>query len=363
MALQEDIGSRRMSTPVMRDLAFESLKIRTILLVELNRLGDAVHALPATRALKRAFPHARISVLFEEANRGLGELEPLIDRVMTVRETRTIGGCVRTVSEARRERYDLVCSMSPIRRNAWVTLAARGRFKIGYLYVWRRTPPHLRHTPISARGFRPRGAWEYGFEHMSNAPLKICSALGVPVGNEGPDVQSIQGGSELKLRNAYIVFHPFAGWEFREWPLSMSREFLSRFLQDTDLSVVIIGGPSEQGRARDLSDIPEYEGRIHVRTGLPMAQLAVVISRAAAFVGTDSGPYQLSSYLGKPALGLFGPNSPEISGSKVEGSVILYHKLDCSPCTQKRCVRPESSCMMLITPEEVLEALRRLLHQ
>jgi ADP-heptose:LPS heptosyltransferase len=196
---------------------------------------------------------------------------------------------------------------------------------------------------------------------MGNASLKVCSALGIPVEKGKLQVIPVPTKGDLIPRNSYIVFHPFAGWKFREWPDHLVREFLLLCLRSTDLSIVIVGDTSEEARVRDLTGGPENEGRVLVRIGLPPAQLASLIEHAAAFVGTDSGPYQLCALLGKPAVGLFGPNSPQISGSEVEESRAVYHKLDCSPCAQKRCVRPEAPCMALITPEEVLENMRRLL--
>jgi heptosyltransferase-1 len=336
-------------------------RVERVLLVELNHFGDVVHALAAARALRQALPRARMSMLVERTNRGLVELEPSVDRVLEAKSTSTLRGLLRAIRTARQEPYDLACSLTPIRRNAWVTLAARAANKLGYLYVWRRTPSYLRRTRVSSIGLALAANEEYAMEHLSNASLKVCSALGVAAVGGSIHLEATYDGGDLIPQNSYIVFHPFAGWKYREWPADIARRFISLFLDSTALLVVLVGGTAEEDRARELSGLTRHTGRVLVRTGLPTDQLAALIQRAAAFVGTDSGPYQLCAALGKPALGLFGPNAPEITGSLVKGARVVYHRLDCSPCEQRRCVRPELPCMTMITPEEVLESVTRML--
>ncbi len=345
----------------MSESALDLRSIRRVLLVELNRLGDVVHALPAVRAFKEAMPDAVISMVVEQPHHELVSLMPSADRVIEGDRTRTVAGLLKIIRQVRRERFDLVCSLSPIRRNALLARFARGRYKAGYLTVWRRIPPHLRRTPVIARGFRLARKELYGFDHISTAASKVCVALGLSVSAGRITLRSAD--HELMPGNSYIVFHPFAGWKFREWPENLAREFLMGVLQSTDFSVVIIGDRMEERRARGLSAGVDGTGRVQVRAGLAIPELMELISRAAAFVGTDSGPYQLCALLGKPAVGLFGPNSPEITGSRVDGSRILYHKLECSPCDQRRCIRPGAACMMQITPDEVLVTMRELIRR
>jgi ADP-heptose:LPS heptosyltransferase len=118
--------------------------------------------------------------------------------------------------------------------------------------------------------------------------------------------------------------------------------------------VVVVGSSNEEGRLQSIVDTSGVQDQASVRTGLAMDALTILLQRALMFVGTDSGPYQLASTLGVPTVGLLGPAPPGITGSTKHGDRILYHKLDCSPCQQHDCVRPDNSCLHLISADEAV---------
>jgi ADP-heptose:LPS heptosyltransferase len=84
---------------------------------------------------------------------------------------------------------------------------------------------------------------------------------------------------------------------------------------------------------------------------------ASVISHAAAFVGTDSGPLHLASALGSHVVGLFGPAAPKFTAPPRPGRKDLFSELPCSPCDQHQCVLPEASCMSRISSRQVFDVL------
>jgi ADP-heptose:LPS heptosyltransferase len=62
-------------------------------------------------------------------------------------------------------------------------------------------------------------------------------------------------------------------------------------------------------------------------------------------------------------IALFGPQLPERFGPGSARSIVLHHRIDCCPCAQRVCVRPEDPCVNLITVEEVLAAAGRILDE
>ncbi len=347
----------------MAESGFDLQKLKSILLVELNHMGDVVHALPAARALKEASPQARLSMLVEESNRHVVEFEPSVDCVLTATGTTTLGGFLQAAREIRRERFDLICSLSPIRRNSLLALVARSRFTAGYLFAWHRNRERLRRVPVSARGFRLPFPSQGGIRHLSLTAVNVCSALGISVRQERYEIGGVTERGVLIPDKPYIVLHPFAGWAYRDWPEVRVREFVQGLLNTTELSLVMIGSEQEGDRIRAVLGRYGESGRVAVCAGLHARDLSALVLRAAAFVGVDSGPYQLCSLLGKRSLGLFGPTSPDFYGSPVPGSEFIFHRLDCSPCSQKRCVRRADPCMAMITSDKVLALIKKLIAQ
>lgn len=339
----------------------ELQSLRSVALVELNRLGDVVHALSAARVMRRNLPKTTITMLVDERYQGLVGLEPAVDRTIDAHDTREMPGLIRTALHLRRQGFDCVCSLSPILRNTIVTRLGSSRFAVGYLGAKQRRPNFLKTSEISSIGFELAGKETYGFEHISLTALKVCRALGfadVPAGFEPRFQQPIR---YTLPDGPYFVFHPLAGWRFREWPDDNGREFLRKVLATSEYKVVAIGADSEEKRLRQLVDPMWPLNRISVQAGLTMENLVYLLQHALVFIGTDSGPYQLAAALGVPTVGLLGPAPPEITGSTDPGSRILYHRLDCSPCLQDKCVRPTDACMHHISPDEVVREIENLL--
>ena len=66
----------------------ENGPIRTVCIVMLSAVGDAVHVLPVANALKRAWPGVRISWIIQHLPRTLVEGHPAIDELIEYEKRR-----------------------------------------------------------------------------------------------------------------------------------------------------------------------------------------------------------------------------------------------------------------------------------
>jgi heptosyltransferase-1 len=91
------------------------------------------------------------------------------------------------------------------------------------------------------------------------------------------------------------------------------------------------------------------------------------IEGCAGVVGGDSGLVHLAAALGIPALAIFGPTNPQLTGLLGERGENISVTRSCSPCMLKRCphmdeeVVTEPPCLSGVKPEPVWQALHRLL--
>ena len=79
------------------------------------------------------------------------------------------------------------------------------------------------------------------------------------------------------------------------------------------------------------------------------------------FVGNDSGLAHLATAVKTSTITLFGPEDPRKFSPYGNNCTVIYKKLPCSPCGQTECIRPENSCMDLITVDEVFEEIKKLI--
>ena len=343
--------------------------VRTIVAVELTRLGDFVTILPALRALRSRFPLARTCVVTSEAHAPLLDLcEPGID-VISIRRPKTLSGFLTALRKVRGMSPDLVCSMGPANRNAALALASGAPFIVGYLNGTDSLTPFLGITPVESIGFSGRTNLTFAGENIQDRPWKVLQSIGVSTPRDPfisfprwkPDVRRLARHRSLGLQRNYVVMHPFSGWEFRSWPLSRFRSLAERMLGQFPSGVVFLCSDLEASRLKPLRDAFRGAERMVFAPSSDILDSAAVIQQADLFVGNDSGPLHLAALLGVPVVGLFGPALPGQTAPCAARGVFIYEKISCSPCTQTRCIIPASSCMSRITVEEVFDAANRLL--
>jgi ADP-heptose:LPS heptosyltransferase len=148
---------------------------------------------------------------------------------------------------------------------------------------------------------------------------------------------------------------------YREWPYANTIELIRKILSDFAVHVTLIGLREEEDKLRWMSEQTGRSKDITILAGENLGTLVFLLRKSLLFIGNDSGPIHLASALGIPCIGLFGPASPHITGPTGAKNRFFYHSLECSPCRQKSCVRPQNSCLSLITVEEVYAHVKEAL--
>ncbi len=101
----------------------------------------------------------------------------------------------------------------------------------------------------------------------------------------------------------FCVIHAGASTPLRQWPRMSA---LTAQIQDRlGLRVVVNRGPVEMERGLS-ADLPREVRYIGPMTA---TELAAVLSRAALYVGNDTGPTHLAAAVGTPTVAVFGPHS------------------------------------------------------
>ncbi|HCV42909.1 MAG TPA: hypothetical protein DGH68_05460 [Bacteroidetes bacterium] len=154
-------------------------------------------------------------------------------------------------------------------------------------------------------------------------------------------------------RNHYVVIHPFSGWEFRNWNLGKFIALARKIISDLEYDVVITCEENDVSRVNKPGEsIPG----LHVFVSSDLGEVAELMRGAALAICNDSGPLHLAAALNVRTVGLFGPAGPALTAPSSANATYMYRRLDCSPCDQRKCVRPEQTCMSLINVDEAYAA-------
>lgn len=293
-------------------------KPETILVyVGLDLVGDALIKLPVLRALRKAFPDARITWLAGKGKTAYAhQLKPLaaglIDEVI---EEADIG---RRWSEIlgrplANRRFDLILDtqrrlvtslvLRRIRHRRFVSGCAR------YLlssvrpppmrWLFYRKPPAMVDQMLELVALAHAGALD--------APLDIGGAPSLP------EPVRREAARRLPEGPAYVAMAPGAGDRSKCWPLERFVE-LGRRLASGGLVPVYVLGPEEAEWLEPLrhavpgARVPLQDGAPAGETG-PLLTMALG-ARCRVCVANDSGGGHMLAASGTPLVSLFGPTSP-----------------------------------------------------
>lgn len=341
---------------------FHPESVESILVLRLYFVGDVLLSTPVLEALKTRFPDARLTVLVKRRAADVLALNPFVDEVMVYDAVERYHSPVwtwRLAGALRRRRFSLAVDLTGDLRSSWLLFASDAAFRVG-----------LNHAGL---GFLLDRRIDYRSDgHVVDHLLSAVEPLGAVAPEAAPRMylsDEERAGAEALFAEAGVgggagalVLSPGANWEFRRWRPERFGQLAAAARERFGLPSLVVGGQEDRALANAV--VASSSGAalsIAGRTTLRM--LAAVVERARAFVGNDSGPLHVAASVGTPAIGLFGPNTPERFAPRGAPARTLWSRFPCSPCPQKECSRPGDPCMDAIAVGEVLEALGSLLSE
>ncbi len=322
-----------------------------VLVIRPGGIGDAVLFIPMLRALREAWPGARLELLMEKRNAGVVAGTELADEILLY--DRLPFGWLAPL----RRRYDVVIDTEQFHAlSAIVALLTRAPRRIGFGTNRRR----LLLTDVVAYNRRVyevemflrlaeaatgrSGAWdpEQAFYPLTDEARAFAGEVLAPF-----------EGLEL------VAFHPGASIAERRWPPERYAK-VARLASDAGRAVVVLGGPTDVAAAeriaRELADRPH----INLAGRSNLQEAAAVVARCQAYVSADTGLLHLAYGVGTPTVHLFGPGVLSKWGPPGRRYHNVAYATECSPCTSYGYTPPCCQglrCMLGITPEQVYAAL------
>ena len=320
-----------------------------------NWLGDAVMALPAMTAVRRAFEGRTVIVaarpgvapLFRE----LTGVAP--DEIAVVDERGEAG-------QLRRQGANAILLMPNSFRSAWVARLAGVRERWGYR--------------SSGRGWLlTRGAAR---PRRSSGPLhhieyfrELVRALGFDPGQDAiPQLKArpstlekadaLLERSGLMTGERVVGFAPGAAYgTAKRWPPDRIAQVV-RALARQGTAAVLVGasGDRDSGRAIE-SALPAGTRLVNLIGRTSLGELIGVVARCAAFVSNDSGAMHVAAALGVPLTAIFGPTDEHVTAPASAGRVdLIVRDVFCRPCLLRECPI-DHRCMKRIDTESVLTSI------
>jgi len=279
-------------TPIERGAGGSGERPRLLILRALG-LGDLLTAVPALRALARAFSgHERLLVAPEPLAPLVALAEtggaPVVHRIVGHHGLSPLPAAVHGADVAVNlhgrgpQSHDALLATRPARLVAFRHPAA--------------------HPAPGAPGWRAT-------EHEVDRWCRMLAAHGIPADPDDLELPAPALPEELAWTAGATVIHPGAASGSRRWPPDRWAQ-VARAERSAGRPVVVTGGLAERRLARDVAGpagLPEdavLAGRTDLR------ELAAVVGAAGRVACGDTGVSHLATAFGTPSVTLFGPVPP-----------------------------------------------------
>ena len=269
--------------------------MKRILVIRGGAIGDFILTLPALKALRDAYPEARIEILGYK-------------HIAALAENRFYAQGVCSIEYGPLSSFFAKDSRLP---DELVSYFAGFDLILSYLY----DPDRIFENNLRRCGAReivPGPAKIESDSHATQQLARPLNDLGISVRDFAPKIFPAEEDRQFArefLKNCtrpLIALHPGSGSEKKNWPLKNWIEFANSLPG----SFVVVSGEADEDQVSALEK--EWEDRhLLFAKNLPLPHLAAVLE-GAVFVGHDSGISHLAAASGANCILLFGPTNPDV---------------------------------------------------
>lgn len=354
--------------------SFRAESCGRILLVKFWGVGNVVMLLPSAKAIREAYPGAKIDFLTLASNKEVSESAAVFDNVYTLDIkgiAKFASSCLNKLSELKNKDYDLIIDFEQFARFSAIFCRFIGRKNIiGF------------DTTGQHRHFLYTKSVQYNNNiHITKSFYQLAQEVGagakdyikpVPLVYSDKDMMEVKRllrDSGIHEGDKLVILHVGTSGNFRlrRWPVEYFARLSDKLVESFPVRIVFTGLSEESDLAKKAIGYLKNRQKVCNLSGkLNLSQFIALIKLSDLMVSADTAPVHLASCMDVPVAGLYGPNTPLLYGPWLKKSICFYKKLSCSPCITNynakinNCRHPQGqgACMKNISVEEVFLGIK-----
>ena len=366
-----------MSVPVGGREGANAPAVRRVLVYRLGSLGDMLIAMPSFHLIARTFPHAERRLLTNVPVSSKAPAAAVVlggSGLIESYERYTVGTrnplhLIALVWRIRRFRPDVLVylaasrGIAAVRRDAAFFRKACGIEK-------------LIGVPLTEDMQQSRVAADGTLEPEASRLARNIEALGDAMLGERQSWDLLLTKDECATADAALG--ELAGRRFvavsvgtkvqaKDWGRDNWRALLARLaVLYPGVGLALVGAPEESAASEFAADgwraVSGSDPVVNLCGRLSPRESAAALRGAQVFIGHDSGPMHLAAAVGTPAVAVFAArNKPRVWFPYGSQHRVVYHRVDCWGCGLETCVEQRRKCLLSITVDEVVSAVREVL--
>lgn len=318
----------------------EREKIKRILVVRSDNLGDVICTTPAIEALRSSFPNAYIAALVADYTREVLVGNPFLDKVYSYEKAKhSSSGRLtawwrqwKVLREVRSDGFDLAFGIRSLftKSHAWLVFMSKATYRVGHR-------PKNGSWP-SSKYFNIYVDDEVGELHEVERSLNVVRAVGVDI--EDKRLCLTVGDGDLKSVDSFIEDEGLAGKKLvflhvstrpehdRSWPIESYVEVIDEVSSWPDVKLVINWMDKDAATASDILSKVKEAPPVFKAGGLKL--FAAFIKRSTVLITLEGGAMHIGASQGTPTVAIFGKTSPLIWRPWGENNISLKNGDDAS---------------------------------
>jgi len=335
--------------------------VKCVLVAGPDSIRDVIMLSPSLRALRRALPKARLTLLVSQAGAGAAALLPGVDEIFVHHAPwqETHGedafGPVRdqaVVWELRRRQFDAALIFASFVRSPYPTanMCYRAGIPVRVAQSRECDESFLTHC------VRPPP----NTSHQVDRNLHLLAGLGIPIGGASammprlsPTQEAATGVDSLLrehgVRGDFVVIAPDATCGARRYPLARYIDVATR-LQQTGHRIVVAGGVADKWAGEAL--VSAVPGTVSLCGLTSLSGLVALLRRAQLLIANDSPFMYLADAVGCPMVILYSGTELEAHWQpRTTPARLLRCPTACSPCYRSEC--PYDRECLAVAPSDV----------
>lgn len=353
-------------------------KIKKILVIQFEHIGDLLLSTPTFRALKETFPKAQLTLVIGSWSKPIVEGNPHIDHLIIFdnpvfdrqrnKTNLSLKKIIKFIKLIRKEKFDLALEFRGKLNSLFLLYLSGAKYKLGY--------------NIQSRGFFLDVRVKPKRVHDIERHLRLVRAIGADTQDKRPFIQISQKDEnqiksflkkeKVDAKDFIVTIHPTTPWPPRNWPVKRFAKVADYLVEKYEAKIILVGSQQEKNSSIKLSTLMEEKNKKNVISAVGktnIKQLAALLKKTNLFIGNDSGPMHIASAMNTPTIALFGPGDHIRFKPCGKFYIMLRRNLKCSPCRQLEfgnvCKFGLNLCKGLeqISVQEVLRAADKLIRQ
>lgn len=339
------------------------MNVQNILIIKLRHIGDVLLSTPVLRALREAYPDARLTMLVNRGTEGILAHNPDVNEVLCL-EKGAWEAQLKFVRMLRRRAFDCVIDLTDGDRSATIGLMTGAPVRVGFNaeHRWR----GLLYSAVAKP--RPTDRHRVDYDLCSLRALGLDPKPGTPAVHVSQAEEQVvetwlqEAGLLSSGTFPLVLLQPGARYSLKVWPHERFALLADRLADRFSCQILLGGDQREREIAEQVARNTRCAPKV-VAGRFSLLQCASLMKRCALFVGNDGGAMHIAAAMGTPVVALFGPTYPQRWGPRGGPAQVIYKGFDCRACYHPTCLRGDDSCMQEITVDEVFAAASRMLER